>query len=314
MQTTSGSFDFTSGAVTTGTNIVTDTADIVFNMSGFPSAGAYRYVITDDTTDDDLYDAGVVRPSGYDNELFLDVYVINATDPDTGDPILKIDKAILVTDKGSYGETDPGTVTNTKTNGFENDKYYTVDIEVTKIVTGGMGDKTHKFPFTITIENNPKEETNMTYYTALNSGAVSATNDPSVSPELQDGDVFYIYGLNPKATVKVKEENDTQDTYSVTISSPGEDDPWAEAASVGYRDTVEMPTAQAVTTYSIATLNSEVSMTNAKRIEVTNDYDYVSPTGLVLRYGPFVLLLAGAACFFLIGRRRKESEEESDRI
>ena len=47
-----------------------------FNVGEFDAPGIYRYVITDTTSADTLRNAGVVRPSGYEDTKNLDVYVI----------------------------------------------------------------------------------------------------------------------------------------------------------------------------------------------------------------------------------------------
>ena len=44
-------------------------------------------------------------------------------------------------------------------------------------------------------------------------------------------------------------------------------------------------------------------------IEFTNKLNSISPTGVVLRFGPYLLMLgAGAALFFLAMRRRKNED------
>ncbi len=47
-----------------------------FNVGEFDAPGIYRYVITDTTSADTLRNAGVVRPSDYEDTRNLDVYVI----------------------------------------------------------------------------------------------------------------------------------------------------------------------------------------------------------------------------------------------
>ena len=298
----------------------TKTATLNFDTAKFTAPGVYRYVLTDTTAIADLYAAGIVRPENYDGTLYLDVYVASSENG------YGINGAVLVTDKNDYGDTDPGTVTQTKTDGFDGDEYCTVNVIITKTVTGGMGDKNNDFPFIVTVNNNPSGNpaTNMAYYIAKGTtgqtpGEFTETTAQSNNITLKHGETFYIRGLNPKATVNVTETNNTNETYKVTVISPDKNDPWVNKASVAPNGTQAMSSdEQAVTNYdtdnSTTDVSEEVVPNAVKEIDFENNCDTVSPTGLALRYGPFILLLIGAICFVMISRRRKETKEDSDSI
>lgn len=282
------------------------TEQLSFDMSKFTAPGIYRYVLTDTTDAAVLNAAGIVRPRGYDSELYLDVYVQEAANGG-----FEIYGAILIRNDGE---------TETKTDGFDDDEYHTFNVIVTKTTEG---DKSHEFPFTVAV-NNPTNANNMTYYFAegtfsgstFTPGTFAASTAPTQTVNLKHGEAFFIRGLNPKATVNVTETNNTNETYKVTVTSPGKDDPWVSETAVAPNDgTVTMSANdEAVTDYPTSEVPRSVAQTNVKQIDFTNEYESVSPTGLALRYGPFVLLLAGAVCFFIVGRKRKETKEESDSI
>lgn len=297
-----GSIVYTSGVKPFSANGTPDTttAQLSFDMTKFTAPGVYRYVVTDTTTDAALNAAGIVRPQGYDSELYLDVYV------QEGENGFEIYGAILIRNDGE---------TETKTDGFDDDEYHTFNVIVTKATEG---DKSHEFPFSVAVSNNPGGDpaANMHYYAGKDANALTDVTAASNSTTLKDGDTYYIYGLNPKATVNVTETNDTSETYKVTVTSPT--DPvhtWVSETAVAPNGTVTMSANdEAVTNYPASGAPASVAQTDVKQIDFNNKYDAVSPTGLALRYGPFVLLLAGAVCFFIVGRKRKETKEESDSI
>ncbi len=284
-------------------------ATLHFNMEAFETPGVYRYVLTDNTAATTLNAAGIVRSADYDDELYLDVYVENDGNG------LKVSNAVLVT-----GDDNPVTSETAKTDGFDDDEYHTYNVTITKTVTGGMGDKTNEFQFRIDVINNPAsaDGPNMTYYAAKNTVPTTTDNktDKELTVGMKDQDVYYIYGLNPKATVNVTETNDTSETYNVSVNGANGAVllPKTPVAPTARQTMTQDGTAKAVTDYPTSEVPHSVAQTNVKQIDFTNEYESVSPTGLALRYGPFVLLLAGAVCFFIVGRKRKETKEESDSI
>ena len=44
-------------------------------------------------------------------------------------------------------------------------------------------------------------------------------------------------------------------------------------------------------------------------ITVTNNLDAISPTGVIMRYAPFVLILAAGIVIFALSRRRRDKED-----
>ncbi len=290
----------------------TKNISLTFEMDQFSAPGIYRYKLEDKTDASTLYEAGIVRPVDYDKELYLDVYVVN------GDNGLTVSAARLVPANTSITSNDG------KPGGFEGDEYYTFDFKLTKEVAGSMGDKTHPFPFTITVDNKGLPYFIEDTSEGAEAGSTVSSTETTISVALKNGESFKIYGLCDKATVTVTETNDTSDTYTVTIT--GKNDTAFNSGDVATNRTITATITSnqgSTTDLPISTYDSENTTTNvsnepdaagASDITFENKLDSVSPTGLVLRYGPFVLLLAGAVCFFAVGRKRKETKEESDSI
>ena len=295
---------FYTSAEAEGATPITENLTLNFNMSEFSAPGVYRYVLKDETSEATLNAAGIVRPEGYDDEVYLDVYVRNKTDGRG----FEIYGAVLVTG-------DENVTPNTgKPASLDDDEYYTFNVEITKTT---VGDTSHEFPFTIAVDNNTSGEpaANVTYYAGKDASDLSAGTAPSLTPSLKSGETYYIRGLIPQAKINVTETNDTSETYTVTAIAG--DTTWINSEAVATNESASIAqTTQAVTDYPTdETAPTSVTQdATLKKIDFTNTYESISPTGLALRYGPFVLLLAGAVCFFIVGRKRKETKEESDSI
>ncbi len=296
---------FFTSADAEGAKPITENLTLNFNMREFSAPGVYRYVLKDETSPATLNAAGIVRPSSYDDEVYLDVYVRNKTDGSG----FEIYGAVLVPGDGNV-TPDTG-----KPASLDDDEYYTFNVEITKTT---VGDTSHEFPFTIAVDNNPGGDpaANMHYYVGKDASDLTAVTADSNTTALKDGETYYIYGLNPKATVNVTETNDTNETYNVSVNGANGTVllPKTPVAPRASQTMTQDGAAEAVTNYPTSEVPHSVAQTDVKQIDFTNEYESVSPTGLALRYGPFVLLLAGAVCFFIVGRKRKETKEESDSI
>jgi len=205
------------------------------------------------------------------------------------------------TDTGKYAQYR-GTFT------FKSDSYTCYNIALKKDVSGDMGDKTHEFPFIITVNNNtadsPAQTLEYSYVNDLGAETKNVTTT-TIDAKLKHDDVYIIRGLNPHATVNFKETNDTSFPYQVNIMS-------AEGL-VG--STRSMESTQSVTAYepnarTVADFNGNDNAFEEKVGVVTfyNVQTSINPTGVVLRFAPYILML-GAACFFVaLSRRRREQE------
>lgn len=330
-----------------------DTNDAIQTISGsvgvtisaekFEDPGVYRYVITDTTTDATLDAAGIDRSTDYEEELYLDVYVRyddqeelgvygyvlfrggtegadKSFDDKTNDVIeangdsVKVsgfdtDSEILPGGTGSGGSTDPGT--------YLSDQYHTYNVEVTKEVTGSLGDKKHEFPFQIDLANTKgiTSKTNFSYAINDNTATATALSEAgawaSSNLKLKHGDSILITGLPVGETIKVLETNDTNDTYKVSaVLNDGADDYGktyldkevvaSGAAAVGMANVEAIDNKGA----SNAPINDVIAF--------TNDLEAISPTGLLFTVAPFAAMAGlGAGMIVLFSKNKKRDDAEN---
>ncbi len=307
---TSALSDFTDGNGTEKTENLTVNVD----TTKFSKPGIFRYVITDTTADSALYNAGIVRPAGYDTTRYLDVYIQNNNSG------FKVTGYTLRT-KNDDGPKSQGFVTASET-AAKTDKYKTYNIELKKTVAGDMGDKNHEFPFAVALTNN-----NLNYKWGKDAAALTDSSTTALTAvNLKHNDTLYIRGLSPKATVGYTETNDTQDTYRVKIDGKTSESenltPLVEESSVEKNSTMVLPVG-AVTNYNTANPNQGntgylppvtlASVTNYREVMFTNTLEAVSPTGLVLRFAPFIAMAVFGVVFLVIAHRKK-SKDNTDVI
>ena len=303
-----GKVVFAAGEMDKGT--LTEYLSVSVEIGRFSKPGIYRYKISDVTDESVLFDAGVTRGAAYAADRYLDIYIhysaSEALEP-YGYVLLRENKANVNADDSAksigFVEAEEGDTT---------DIYTTVDISVSKTVTGAMGDLKHEFDFAISVSNN-----GLSYYAKENAvPAVSdVKDDTSFSVELKNGDVYYLCGLSPKAVVSYTETNDTIDTYQVTIidnASAIVNSVDKSAAAPGEQQTTgEL----AVSNYPAADpgdfVNTRVAASDNQAIDFTNNLDEISPTGVVLRVAPYALMLGAGLFLLLLAKRRREEKEEA---
>ena len=301
--------------------LVNKNLDLHVDITKFSVPGVYRYKISDTTTADTLTEAGIVRKAAdngfatgnnkvQDEERYLDVYIENDT---TG---LKVAGYVLTSSNNS------ATDTTTKTEGFTNtDVYRTYNISITKKTTGALADKTHEFPFEVTISNKDGKDGSVQhqYYVAKNTDSLAAKDETTQNFVLKNQDIYYIKGLTPFATVAYEETNDTDDTYVVTANGfktaadSNDKTTYIDAQSVVKSGTASIA-ANAVTNYTTRTSTaSEAETTYMRSVVWENNFESISPTGIVRRYLPY-MAMAVVAVLLMVGviasRRRDEDLEE----
>lgn len=299
--------------------------NLVVVPSAFPHAGIYRFVITEAANPTNVTSVGLdSRTNNYQNTRYLDVYIKN------GDSGLEMYGAVIFKSSATdaVDSTKGDIITSTeKTTGFEPsvgstggpttyenddtvDKYHTFNLEVNKTITGGLADKTHDFPFEITLTGD-KTSTIITDYSKT--GASYVGNEPTIvnisttaavlTPALSNGDSVTITGIPVGTTVMVKETNDTYDKYTPSITT--------QTGFTGLALTVTgaLPAQNGSTQLSAAagiTSKDENSV-----IGLTNNLAEVSPTGVVLRVAPYALMLIAGIFLLVLARRRKADREEA---
>lgn len=242
--------------------------------TAFTSAGIYRYQITE-TVGTDTSNTGAAGEVRY-----IDVYITN------GQNGLECSGVVM-----HDGTTAEGAPSNKAT--FGDEEFETVNIVLSKEVTGNMGDKVNQFPFAGTVTDNAR------YFYAKKAEAptavaadqiAGAAGGSAVSTTLCDQESYYISGLSHEAAVAYTETNNTADTYDVSITGGTA----SAASAVAANGTKAM---------------ASTDVDNAADVLFTNNLDDVSPTGVVMRYGaPLLILLAGLALVVIARRNRKATD------
>jgi len=282
-----------------GSYDVTENLTATVNLSKFTAPGIYRYEITENTGNTALlYSAGVTRPK--EDHFFLDVYIKNDNEEVGGvtTEVRKVYGFVLLNANESITTDNAGTY---KVSTLTTDEYRTMDISVTKNVTGDMGDKNHEFPFTIAVTNN-----GLKFYSGEGSVDAEAADTTSLSANLKNGESFVIKGLNPKATVMFTETNDTPDEYTVNVTGATSAVTGSIAAS-GTKSTSALPVSN-YDTVNRADNVATVPTASNSAITFTNNLDAISPTGVALRYAPYLAMMGAGVVALPLTHRKKEEE------
>ena len=251
---------------------VSKTVNVNFDDVSFPTAGIYRYVITETGSgnDDVAIDTNATR--------YLDVYVVNDGNS------RKIKWSILTSTlknptKNTEGKWDYG---DEKSEGFTN-AYTTHKLSLTKKVTGDMANLSEKFNFTINFKGpaGASFTYNKTTITLDEKGEYSLTNI-----ELNnDTGAAEITGIPSNVFYTITENINASERYTTSYT-------------------------QTDTNGGTGTATTEKKMgAKDNAVEFTNHKDSVSPTGVIMTIAPYALMvvLAGAfAVVFLTRRNRAE--------
>ena len=304
-------WDPDSDLLTEGSNI----KNLALDFSGvvFGAAGVYRYVITE--TPDTYADAGVTETTGT-HVRYLDVYVkptasgftdgTSADDWDVyGYVCFSNDNSIDATDTSG---SEPDVAAAVKTNGFvsgtgvDPDIYYTFNVVISKTVAGdSLLMSTHaEFPFKATFANSTVTEPVLPIVTASNSYAT--VTDTVTSGDINalvnhgttighGGDITYT-GIPSGTSVSVNETitatGTAGTTYNVTTTG----------ADTNLNEVVANPNSS-----TSAVLNAQTALqaNNSADIAFTNTLQLISPTGFIVRFAPYMLVLMGGIFLIVLG-------------
>ena len=301
--------------------LTVDFSSIDFNTVG-SGAGVYRYVINETTTEATKNASGIVEGS-VANELFMDVYV------DGSGNIYGY--VLFTTNTTINGSTSEATAASTagKIEGFVGsqqddgaytnagdsiaDKYYTFDLTITKDVMNDNHTETthHKFPFTVTLTNTTVSANVLPIMTVsenatqttLTAGAIAGTWTPTIA---DSATVTYV-GIPTGTTITIKEKNDVIGTSYTSVSTGADTD--ASAKVINYNEESNIATIDCNAT--ALTIARENHTGDAKQVKFTNTLLQISPTGVVLRVAPYILMLAaGIVLVVLASKRRKANVVE----
>lgn len=146
------------------------------------------------------------------------------------------------------------------------------DLSVTKTITGDQADTTKKFHFIITV-------------TAVDSRTTYTVVKPDESKTTLTSGIAFEIALGNNETVNVIGLAEG-DKYTVTE---------VESNQAGYITTGEYKTA-------VTMGKADVNVT------VNNNRDSVTPTGIVLQYAPYILMILAAGVLAVVFLRRRDSE------
>lgn len=299
-------------------------SSINWNTDG-SGAGVYRYVITETTTKAVKNASGIAEGSGA-NVLYMDVYVDGSN---------QIYGYVLFTNNDDIdARTDDDAAASTaagKTEGFVGsvadktayaedtsvaDKYYTYNLSVQKTVTNDTYTVTnkHQFPFELTLTNDTVtadvlpimtiNDDTLATQAALSAKAIAG----SWTPTIASGGIITYTGIPTGTTVVIREQNDVT---GVMYSSSSENaDTNAERKDIYTSDWSNTATVNCNAT-ALDKAEQNHTEDGAGIVIFTNNLLQISPTGVVLRVAPYILMLGAGIFLFLISRRRKNSADEA---
>ena len=188
---------------------------------------------------------------------------------------------VYVTTEGVSGMVmHDGSVDTAHKKTFDDAAYTTKNVAVKKVVGGNMSDPDATFAFTATVTNNDRA-----FFTGTTeAGATKEVTGTSETATLGNNGELWICGLSVDATVGFSEVNTFGgNEYTATYA-------------------VGSGTAQEGTTMAAAELADNTVVT------FTNTLENVSPTGIVVRFGPYALMLLVAAAFVFILKRTRKAD------
>lgn len=287
--------------------------DTKFNDTG---AGVYRYKITENShTNTNITDL-----TGNDAFRYIDVYVQNKSDGTgleiTGFVVTKKDTSDVIKTDGFVDEYTPYQVNTDNTltakasesNGTIS-TYNTYDLEILKNVAGDLGDKSYQFEFNVDFTSTQDFDNDIKLYTKYGTDSASRY-ETSVSGKalkiqnikLSHGKSVTIKGIPvTMSTYTVSEKKHNTDTYSVQYRVNSDNEGDFQAINT-LTDTIW---------YKTGMQNALLSnVAGADKVEFKNTLASVSPTGLVFKIMPYIIMIALALVlgYVYLGRRNKANE------
>jgi len=322
-----------------------DFTGIDFTTTG-TGAGVYRYVITEhvgtSTTtgaDTTAKNAAGINEGTITNVRYMDVYVNGSGEIygwvcfaydnsiDARDEVANSDPAIPVANDvvAKAYKTEgfvAGTDSNTNT-AVTADEYYTFNFELTKVVEKDNYSATtnpHQFPFTITLANTAvtadvlpimtftddltadtvnyvNSGASKVTQTALTAAPIAGTWEPTIA---HNAAVKYV-GIPCGTVVTIKEKNDVSSvTYSAAITHA---DTNGATKSIF---TNEDSSNAVITTTALDNPTANHTKSGGGAVTFTNTMLEISPTGVALRYAPYLAMLGAGVVALPLTLRKKE--------
>ena len=328
-------FSFTATQVKAGTGIITKDAnvsipDISFtaeqtgttkqrakvNFPTFQEAGEYEYTVTEtQTADPAVTDGEHEKMIMSQAEYTMDVYVTENTEGN-----LVIDNIIVKKMKDDKGDDAQGTkvtdIGDTDTNGFnftntyvqeagtgtnpttpdpDYTNYGSLNVSKTIDANGGTADTAKQFDFTATFKFPAGTDAATLGGVKGNGATITIGQDGTYSFKLKTTESMKFTGV-PVGT-------------KIAVTESGTPNYKGSAAVVINGTTQDTVTA---TKYGEAITVSEKSLGQKKNtVDVTNTYNYVPTTGIIMNTLPYVLMIAlcGVALIAFVGFKRRRLQK-----
>ncbi len=335
----------TTPVTTSATGVdVERTGNLAVDLTKFTRAGIYRYLITETSNPTDITTKGLTArvisdtehpQSVYKNTRYLDIYIRNNSEG-TG---FEMYGAVIFKTTAEEAGKDNITINTTKTTGFGPtsgtlkddptvDRYTTYDVSVKKNVQGSLADRSHEFPFFVTIANSIAGA-KITYsndgsetitgatkaeqkYTLTAADFTIGEDAKTSSLKLKHNDTITIIGVpsnqTTDLTITVKEYNDSHDVYTPSVEATSGIAPHMASTNAKTGNSMTALSGfDSTTAFSIPS-NDIANQT----IQINNLLSEVSPTGYFVRFAPYALILVGGIVLMLIAVKRKKHHDEED--
>ena len=310
--------------------------DLVIDFSNvvFTAPGVYRYKLTE--TASGYAAAGVTETTNVtqnntagSHERYLDVYVMASSTYTDGTKATDWDiygYVCLYEDEAITPDGDTTTTGAVKTNGFvaatndgdtiNADSYYTFNVTISKTLTGDNASMNHQFPVNVDFTNAAvtkdvklNADTNGSVTDYAHTAAAASDLDGLVTIA-SGGSVQYI-GIPCGTSVEIYETNDVANvTYRTTLTVDG--------TAGTSKDISSTSTPSAFAAYTAAdynSLNGVVTTTadqdddTSHTVAIANVFQTISPTGVIVRTAPYILLLGAGVVLFVLSRRWGKKEK-----
>ncbi len=270
--------------------------------------GVYRYKLTEQN--------GGVEGVEYDDKTYyIDVYVINQIDEETGVPTGKVTVSdIVVWEKTEDSETkktrsDAANTPNQVEYPFISKYETSADLSVAKIVKGNYANLNQAFEFEVTLDNLADGETyTIEYYQngVLVEGTINDNpttvkkEDGKITLKLKNGEKFVVKGLPANAEYTVVENQEA--TYTGEYKAYGEE---ATGEKTGKADMGEDVTVKG----TLFDNKVENGVLSNEEVTYTNTKEYTAPTGIIVSVLPFVVGVVLVGALFVIVSNKRSQEE-----
>lgn len=251
------------------------TTNISFDASKFSKPGVFRYVVSEDVPADSAkYDGMSYNPEG--KTYYLDVYVL------------------VENDKQYVGYTVVHSTDNSGATVKEDLKfvniYNTADLTVTKKVTGNQGNKNQKFNITITVNGVAGEKYKYIQGDKTETAKCDENGVATIPVSLTHDESVVICGLSAHDTFSVLEDDyKTSDGYTTKYHLGN------EISGNGQNSLTDV------------SMNDNDTLVS-RNVIVENNKAVTTPTGIIMSFAPYILVLALAGVFAVMFLRKKRED------